>query len=46
MKAKQHENNLAVGDFDKKIILDQMLKDYQFNKKSEKKITEYVYEVV
>lgn len=46
MKAQQHENNLVVGDFDRKIMLDQMLRDYQFNKKPKSTEAEYVYEVV
>tara|TARA_Y100001937_G_scaffold116520_1_gene168575 strand:- start:1878 stop:2144 length:267 start_codon:yes stop_codon:yes gene_type:complete len=43
--AERNEKNLLVdGGFDRKIILNQLIKDYRFDKKDEDK--EYVYEVV
>lgn len=47
-KAEQYEPALVVsGDLDRKVILNQLMRDYQFNKRpanGEKQ--EYVYEVV
>ena len=42
---ERNEENLIVdGNFDRKIILNQLIKDYRFDKRDEQK--EYVYEVV
>lgn len=43
--AERNEKDLLVdGGFDRKVILNQLIKDYRFDKKDEEK--EYVYEVV
>tara|TARA_R100001460_G_scaffold34243_2_gene66622 strand:- start:1716 stop:1982 length:267 start_codon:yes stop_codon:yes gene_type:complete len=41
---RNEENLLVDGNFDRKIILNQLIKDYRFDKRDEAK--EYVYEVV
>ena len=41
---RNEENLLVDGNFDRKIILNQLIKDYRFDKKDTEK--EYVYEVV
>ena len=46
-KAQQYEPALVIsGDMDRKVILNQLLKDYQFNKRHEDGEQEYIYEVV
>ena len=43
--AEKNEKNLLVdGGFDRKVIVNQLIKDYRFDKKVDEK--EYVYEVV
>jgi|TARA_B100000519_G_scaffold159375_1_gene141107 hypothetical protein len=43
--AERNEKDLLVdGNFDRKVILNQLIKDYRFDKKDTEK--EYVYEVV
>ena len=43
--AERNEKDLLVdGNFDRKVILNQLIKDYRFDKKDAEK--EYVYEVV
>ena len=43
--AEKNEKNLLVdGSFDRKVIVNQLVKDYRFDKKVDEK--EYVYEVV
>ena len=43
--AERNEENLLIdGNFDRKVILNQLTKDYRFDKRDEAK--EYVYEVV
>ena len=43
--AERNEENLLIdGNFDRKVILNQLIKDYRFDKRDEAK--EYVYEVV
>ena len=46
--AQQYEPALVVsGDMERKVILNQLMKDYQFNKRAEDTAQkEYVYEVV
>ena len=41
---RNEENLLVDGNFDRKVILNQLIKDYRFDKRDEQK--EYVYEVV
>ena len=41
---RNEENLLVDGNFDRKVILNQLIKDYRFDKRDEPK--EYVYEVV
>jgi len=47
-KAQQYEPALVIsGDMERKVILNQLMKDYQFNKRNDPVATrEYVYEVV
>lgn len=48
-KAEQYEPGLVVnGDMERKVILNQLLRDYQFNKRKEQAAENaaYVYEVV
>ena len=47
-KAEQYEPALVVsGDLDRKVILNQLMRDYQFNKRpANVEKQEYVYEVV
>lgn len=47
-KAQQYEPALVIsGDMERKVILNQLLKDYQFNKRNDSSAEqEYIYEVV
>jgi len=47
-KAQQYEPALVIsGDMERKVILNQLLKDYQFNKRNDADAQqEYIYEVV
>lgn len=47
-KAEAYEPALVIsGDMERKVILNQLLKDYQFNKRDQDGATqEYIYEVV